>query len=318
MIWGSNRRRNLPRSRMPDARTILPRLRHLRDRYDAVLLDLDGTLLDAESRLTPRTTRAVRALAETGLMVILCTGRSVAGTREHARALGLGTPVVAYNGSWIGVPGQEPLHYIPIPDAHLDALFRAEHAARFAFRHRAEEKYTVMTDHPEHVLVAEWFANVVRTQTPEELPTRDLMRLSLFFEGGEPEEERLRALVWSALPAHGRASLRLEAFPLSVFPNYENSSLLLVEVQGGSRGKAEALGWLEAARGIPPERVIAVGDHRNDLTMLAEAGLAVGMGNGVPEVHELADVVIGHHAEDGVAAWLELGAPPEGNGAESR
>ena len=303
---------------MPNPKTIVPRLQHLRDRYDAILLDLDGTLLDADAQLTPRTADAVRALAETGLFVLLCTGRSVAGTRQHAETLGLGAPVVTYNGSWIGIPGEEPLHYIGIPNEHLDLLLRAERTADFVFRHRAEEKYTVMTDHPEHVLIAEWFANVQRLDSIDDLPAQDLMRLSMFFDGREATEEHVRAAVWDALPSTVRASLRLEAFPLNVFPNYEDSTLLLFEVQGGSQGKAEALDWLESAHGIPRRRVIAVGDHRNDLTMLAEAGLAVGMGNGVPEVHALADVVIGHHALEGVAAWLEQGAPPEWNGVESR
>jgi Cof subfamily protein (haloacid dehalogenase superfamily) len=296
---------------------ILPRLQNLRDRYDAVLLDLDGTLLDRDARLTPRTARAVRALHDAGLFVLLCTGRSVAGTREHAEALGLGTPVVTYNGSWIGIPGDEPMHYIPIPDAHIDVLLRAERMASFAFRHRAEEKYTVMTEHPEHQVIAEWFANVKRMPSRDLMPARDLMRLSLFFDGRECTEDDVRSVMWEPLPADVREALRLEAFPLNVFPNYEDSTTLLFEVQGGSRGKAEALDWLEQAHDIPADRVVAVGDHRNDLSMLAEAGLAVAMGNGVPEVHALADVVIGHHADEGVAAWIEEGAPPEWNGAES-
>jgi hydroxymethylpyrimidine pyrophosphatase-like HAD family hydrolase len=84
---------------------------------------------------------------------------------------------------------------------------------------------------------------------------------------------------------------------------------VLQEVQAKGRGKAEAFEWLRLERGIPASRVVAVGDQTNDLPMLALAGLAVAMGNAVPAVREVADLVIGDHGEAGFALWVESGAP---------
>jgi len=284
-------------------------LKRLRERFDAILLDLDGTLLDARSRITPRTRRAVRELQDAGLFVVLCTGRSVAGTRPIYERLGLDTPLVAYNGSWIGYLDGEPSHYIPIPDAHLDALFDAEREAHFSFRHRAEQKYTVMTDHPEHRQVAAWYENVVRANGHDELPDADILRVSMFFDGDDFPEGEVRRTLWQKLPAHARPDLRHEVFPLSLFPEYEFSTLHLFEVQGFSRGKAEALDWLLREHDIPASRTIAVGDHMNDLSMLEEAGLAVTPRSAVAEARARAHLIIGHHAEEGVAEWVERGAP---------
>ena len=43
---------------------MIARLHHLRERYDAVLVDLDGTLLDGDERVTTRTRSAIQALVQ--------------------------------------------------------------------------------------------------------------------------------------------------------------------------------------------------------------------------------------------------------------
>ena len=288
---------------------MVPGLQRLRDRYEAVLLDLDGTLLNGRSKLTERTRRAVRQLLDHDFLVVLCTGRSVTGTRPTHAALGLDTEVVTYNGSWIGHPDGEPDHYIPIPDGRLADLFQQEKGAAFAFRHHREEKHTVMTDHPDHDPVAAWFQNVIRAPHPDHLPAKDLLRVSMFFCATTLPEDDIAAALLTRLPAHARPDLRIECFPLNVFPIYAASTLHLFEAQGASAGKAEAFAWLQAKHGIPSDRVIAVGDHHNDLSMLEGAGLALTPENGVPAARDRAHLVVGHHDEDGLAAWIEAGAP---------
>lgn len=284
-------------------------LAHLRDRFDAILLDLDGTLLDGDARLTERTLRAVRQLCDAGFFVVLCTGRSLAGTRPIHEQLGLTTPVVTYNGSWIGQLGQEPVRYRPIAAGALPGVFQAEAEAFFSFRHRRDRKYTVMTAHPDHDSVARWYENVVRLDHESQLPHEDLLRVSMFFDEQAFAPGEGTGTVWWRLPEATRQALRLESFPLRIFPGYRDSTLLLFEVQGAGQGKAEAFEWLASEHGIHAERTIAVGDQHNDITMLAGAGLAVAMGNAVLEARAQAHLVIGHHAEEGIAEWIERGAP---------
>lgn len=84
-----------------------------------------------------------------------------------------------------------------------------------------------------------------------------------------------------------------------------SGGLQLVEVSAPGVDKATTLALLCDERGIPPERVVAFGDARNDLAMLTWAGTGVAMGDAHPSIIEAADDVTGTNADDGVATWLE-------------
>jgi hydroxymethylpyrimidine pyrophosphatase-like HAD family hydrolase len=77
-----------------------------------------------------------------------------------------------------------------------------------------------------------------------------------------------------------------------------------LEVTRADVDKADALRRLCARRGLGPDRVAAIGDGRNDLGMLAFAGIAVAPANAHPEVLAAADLVTASNDEDGVAQAL--------------
>lgn len=283
---------------------MVPGLARLRERFDAILIDLDGTLLDAGARLTPRTAAAVKALERAGLSVLLCTGRSLQGTRRFHKDLGLTTPLVTYNGAWIGPAEGPAVVRHPIPDDHVPHVTSTEARALFSFRHRDDHKFVAPATHEHFPRVSAWYENVVHVPGAAHLPSDDLMRVSLFFENRADIDA-----AWLALPDAARRVLHRETFALSIFPDFADCPLVLCEVQKAGRGKAAAYDFLLERCGIPAARTVAVGDQTNDLGMLREAGLAVAMENAVPEALAAAHLVIGHHAREGVAAWIEAGAP---------
>lgn len=73
-----------------------------------VALDLDGTLLDHDSTIPAGHGRTVRELVQSGVHVALVTGRPLLTTKWVHAALGLRSPVVCFNGGWIGHPEGEP------------------------------------------------------------------------------------------------------------------------------------------------------------------------------------------------------------------
>ena len=73
--------------------------------------------------------------------------------------------------------------------------------------------------------------------------------------------------------------------------------------------KKNALARLCADFGIPAERVLAIGDSRNDVPMLRWAGIGVAMGNALPEVRESVRYVTARNDQDGVALAIERFCP---------
>jgi len=79
----------------------------------------------------------------------------------------------------------------------------------------------------------------------------------------------------------------------------------VLEIFDPSVNKWEGILQVAARHDVKPEQIIAVGDDVNDLHMIRSAGLGVAMGNARPEVQAAAKRVIGHNADDGLAAFLE-------------
>ena len=60
---------------------------NMTNQYKILALDLDGTLLDAQSRITPENARAVRMAQQAGVQIVLCTGRNVREVRRFSEQL---------------------------------------------------------------------------------------------------------------------------------------------------------------------------------------------------------------------------------------
>src|SRR6185437_7159453 len=68
-------------------------------RYRMLALDVDGTLLDLDGTLRPRTAEAVARAARAGIRPVLCTGRCYRRAWPIAEQLGLDAPLVCNSGA---------------------------------------------------------------------------------------------------------------------------------------------------------------------------------------------------------------------------
>lgn len=64
-------------------------------------VDIDGTLSGSDFRLREDVIEAAKEYQKNGGHLVLCTGRSVYGTRKIARQLGVTVPAILYNGAVI-------------------------------------------------------------------------------------------------------------------------------------------------------------------------------------------------------------------------
>jgi Cof subfamily protein (haloacid dehalogenase superfamily) len=270
--------------------------------YDALVLDVDGTLLDDSDRVHPRTRAALDGARAAGMQLMLATGRSAGGVRDVARELGLQLPAIVYNGAGVYCPIEDRvIESIALPEALVDTVLA--HAAanallpivalpdgqQFSRPGRTVEERGVLTD---------FRSLAVRDE--HDLPRRGALRVTLISER-HADAADLHREVAPLLPAPAYMTY----FALSMLPRFRDSLLQVIDIQPECDGKADALRILRERRGIPAERVVAVGDAGNDVPMLRAAGLGVAMGNATAEVKQLAHRVIGDNNSDALGGLIE-------------
>ncbi len=91
-------------------------------RYQILALDVDGTLLDPDGTLRPRTLAAVALAAQAGIRPVLCTGRRYRRARPIARQLEIDAPLVCNSGAII----KDPASHRTIWRADFDGPLSAE------------------------------------------------------------------------------------------------------------------------------------------------------------------------------------------------
>ena len=276
--------------------------------YDALILDVDGTLLDEHDRVHPRTKAALERAREAGVIVMLATGRSSGGVRGIARQVTPGMPSIVFNGAALYSADEDRLleRSTLSPGLAQRVLEFARTRPLLPVVATPDGQYTrpPLTDTEAKVLAD--FRQLHVQEAP--LPTEQLVRITLLSEH-HTASLALHDEVDGVLlePAY------LTHFPLNALPQFRDSAIQVVDVQPACGGKAEALRVLSERHGIPASRVVAVGDADNDLPMLRVAGLGVAMGNGTDAVKQVARRVIGNNDGDALGALVEelfLGGTP--------
>ena len=115
------------------------------------MMDLDGTVLDATFRASPRTRTAIEAAEAAGIVCLIATGRMFQSARRIAATIGVTGPLICYQGGMVGdaLTGEIFLHRpleVPLAKELLEALGRVEPVhehlrERRAVRHRGERRH---------------------------------------------------------------------------------------------------------------------------------------------------------------------------------
>lgn len=255
-----------------------------------VALDIDGTIVPADhpehAVPPPRIRRAVAALVEREIFVVLASGRMFPGTADVARRLGLTTPVISQQGCATNMLDGTVVHRFTLDDGAARAI--AGHAR-------------------ERGLAYEWITEHRYVVSEETVATNEYARLS-----GVPAE-------WHPMPEDcGEAATGVGV--LSAPPVTEEVHRYIVSEFGESlhvldfpdvtvavaadANKGHALSLLCAEYGIDRGRVVAIGDSVNDAPMLAWAGHGYATAGADRYARDAADHVL-DGGIDAVAALLE-------------
>jgi 5-amino-6-(5-phospho-D-ribitylamino)uracil phosphatase len=279
--------------------------------FRILALDVDGTLLDPDGTLRPRTAAAVARAAEAGIRPVLCTGRRYRRARPIAEQLGSISPIVCNSGAIVKNPGDHQTLWRADLDSGLVAsvlgLLDAHDLPAIAFTDRCpnEADFIVRKFPSGHLLFDDYVCqNLQHSQVVPEWMNRaddegkappDDARFHLCAIGSRDEMLAVERAVRDRLDGQVQTFVQRS-------PRYLGT---MCEVLRHNASKWAAILHLAQSWDVDPSQICAVGDDVNDLPMIRNAGLGVAMGHAPAHVLEAADLVTGNHDQDGVAMLVD-------------
>ena len=257
----------------------------VKPRCSAVVLDLDGTLLNSRKEVSPRNVKAVLDCHRQGIHIIFATARPPRTVKKilPEELLSIGS-FIYYNGAQFSCPNTG-LEWHEGIDAALTAQvmdFCLQRDAQIEISMEVRDEWFsarpldysegLRTDHNPEVKTLE--------QLRELSATKVLLTRCGFFE-------ELRTAF-------------AESVNLLLTDNGQ-----LVQISSTRASKEAGVSRLCASLGIPLGEVMAFGDDYNDVGLFGICGWPLAMGNAIPELKEIAAEIAVSHDRDGVALVLE-------------
>lgn len=267
---------------------------------ELIAFDLDGTVLNEEWEMSPKTTSALSAAHERGTVTVVCTGRSLITLPAWMRDIDWIDYIISSNGAIvISAATGEVFRYCPMDTSTTDAALRisSEFSESIDFLMSDsvlyDQSYCDYTDRRNNssffcdIDAEKLYTEAGTFVTADDIPGGILEKLVVVCENSEGRD---------ALLAKIRESKRITAVP---------ASDVAVEMTASGVTKGAALKNLRQMLQIGKEAAIAFGDSGNDLSMRQAVGCFVAMGNAPAEVKAYADAITLSVLQDGVARFLE-------------
>jgi 5-amino-6-(5-phospho-D-ribitylamino)uracil phosphatase len=256
-----------------------------------VAIDLDGTLLRSNKRLSTANAKAIAEVTHRGVHVVLASARPPRSVRDIYHRLALDTLQVNYNGALVhDMPRGRHVFHQPMSAALAKRIIK--------FARKVDPDVVISVE-----VLDKWYTDHV----DDKLPTETSRHFSPDFIG--PLSAFLTVPVTKLMLLAPPEKLR--PIHLGVRTKFAKEIAILIsddyliQLVHQQVDKANALKIVAQRYGVPREQVMAIGDADNDLGMVRWAGIGVAMASGWDRLKEAADVIAPANDDDGVAAVLK-------------
>lgn len=271
-----------------------------------VVLDIDGTLVDHDLQIGPRTRAAIAEAVARGVHVSLATGRTPNSAVVFANQLGLTTPLIGHQGAAIrAMPTRREaavatsptargrvgrlLHHAPLPAAVIREAIVWCRANGLDPHVNNLERIIVWADDPSFADYSAYLTGSV--ETVPDLLAAIRSPMSKVIAVGEPG--RPMALIDEAR----------RRFAGIADVTVSHPRFLEFVAQGVSKGRAVA--WLAHQNSVPHGQILAIGDSLNDAEMIGDAGHGAAMPTAPDAVLRRARYIAPPVADEGAASLIE-------------
>jgi Cof subfamily protein (haloacid dehalogenase superfamily) len=241
--------------------------------YKLIALDVDGTLLNSEGILTERNKNTIQKVYEMGIKVVLCSGRSLHQMEQILRDLDIEKILITHNGgATIHSVNKNVLNECPFNINDVLPLLNYCRSNRI------------------HFAVCTAFNTYV--ETINDYLQNSYKKYVLLDDVLSIQEPIIKLIIDDFDKVDGWQTIDIPLQKLQYGPYME---VLHLDVNKGN-----ALSKLAAHFGIQQNKIIAIGDYYNDMSMIQYAGLGIAMGNAPDDIKQCANDTTRSNNEDGV------------------
>ena len=266
---------------------------------ELVVFDLDGTLLNRESRISAYTSDTLKQLSDRGIAYTVATGRTLHGARAILEGHGFKLPQAYKNGVTIWHPDEKRLAGGAILTTNevqivLNACIEQEVTP---FVYTLDDHHGGTIYHPPIRSLAEkQLLRSFEMETPHAV--HDIEELS-----ADDSITHINAIGYDPAIREVVRSVRNEPHLVAYSGvALEGTEWRWLDVHHSDASKGGAIDTLKELLGL--EKVICFGDSDNDLSMFETADESYAPDNAKDQVKSAATEVIGHHDDEGIARFL--------------
>lgn len=268
------------------------------------ITDLDGTLLNNESIVSDRSRELLNEAGRQGALITVATARTPATVDKLLNGIRLRIPAIVMTGAatWdlaerrycdvhtidknicrhvediCSTCGIRPFVYTLSGNGKLDVFYRSD--SGYNGLSKAEKSF---------------------------VDERRNLPLKQFHFSGRVTSEHMAVLYLAIAPIEMimEAGSNLRAIGISsvsAYPDIFNPSTGILEVYANGVSKASAV--KEMKQKTECDILTVFGDNLNDIPMMEVADIAIAVENALPQVKDMADIVIGPNSENSVASYI--------------
>lgn len=272
-------------------------------KYKMICIDMDGTLLDKNKKISEESKVAIKTVYKMGVEVVVATGRIYNNAAYYSHLLGVESPVIAANGAIVREKHTNKVIYeSSISTEECVKLVEMLYKMKVFFHF-----YTADTIYCSNRLI--------------EIVTNLYMTKQVGYDNLKIKYNIIKNIEnWKKLFSENNGKIT-KCIAFSINPKkmlilkrklrefdgitYYGAGKRSVEINSEGVSKGNATRVLANYYGIEREEVVCIGDNENDVSMIEYAGLGVAMGNAIPEVKKVANYITDTNERNGVAKAIK-------------
>ena len=259
-------------------------------KYKLIASDMDGTLLNDDSQLTPRTKTAILKAIDAGVLFIAATGRPLMRVVDFLSLFDNDMPCIIFNGAtaFMSKSGKVLFHN------YLDVSL-----AREAFSIGVSRNIPMIL----------WTDNRLWTnrvcENTSEYANLSGSDMTVIKNLDALEGRSISKVLWIDTEENTLLQQRVMKEHFGDRLNCHRSLPRYLEFVSPRATKGGAMAEIGKIYGIGRDEMIGIGDSFNDISMIEYAGLGVAVANAPDDIKAISNHITLSNNEDGVAAVIE-------------